>query len=133
MIRLPPRSTRTDTLCPDTTLVRSRMLLSGERLLLEMKRDRVASTVGRRDLRHLQIRGAHLRDAPGHAHDRTDRQCLGMLSPAKADIVGAAINAIDDQIVAVAPLVGEAALDDQNGRHAWRGRGGQSVLNLVGA
>src|SRR3546814_8355399 len=83
MIRLPPRSTRTDTLCPDTTLVRSRMLLAGERLLLEMKRDRVASTVGRRDLRHLQIRGAHLRDAPGHAHDRTDRPCLGMLSPAK--------------------------------------------------
>src|SRR3546814_14158682 len=29
MLRLPPRSTRTDTLCPDTTLFRSRIKLAG--------------------------------------------------------------------------------------------------------
>src|SRR3546814_19492247 len=35
MIRLPPRSTRTDTLIPDTTLFRSRTLRVGQRSLQE--------------------------------------------------------------------------------------------------
>src|SRR3546814_16507623 len=36
MIRRPPRTTRTDTLCPDTTLFRSHILAGMDKLIAEM-------------------------------------------------------------------------------------------------
>src|SRR3546814_6598858 len=42
MIRRPPRSTRTDTLFPYTTLFRSRALVAGGRTVAAADRDRVA-------------------------------------------------------------------------------------------
>src|SRR3546814_4584773 len=72
MLRRPPRSTRTDTLFPYTTLFRS------DRFRLE--RDH-----------------------------RPFRDGLGRVAAADIGIVGPAVDTIDDQVVAVVKLVGQAA------------------------
>src|SRR3546814_5961030 len=61
MNRRPPRSTRTDTLCPDTTLFRS--LVGGERRARPLRADV-------RDRRHADFERWHRRGAQGGAERR---------------------------------------------------------------
>src|SRR3546814_9447611 len=74
MIRRPPRSTRTDTLCPSTTLFRS--AVPAERPRVDV-RDRpfgiVAEAVERLDRQHRPLEGRHAIEGERDDHHTDDR------------------------------------------------------------
>src|SRR3546814_19291298 len=121
MIRRPPRSTRTDTLLPDTTLFRS------DHDDRRAPRDRGAEDAVARGEQEVADEVDHERDSAveqaepataGHQHDR---------------VAGAETGAADDadrEDDACRRRCGELLYDSpepgQEGRGSWRGRGGKS-------
>src|ERR1700693_353368 len=88
---------------------------AGGRVLPEMDIDVVAPAVLRRDLGDGAIDRASLGELRLNMNDGCLPSGLGPLALADIDIVAAAIDAIDDQVVAVIELVGEPARHDPAG------------------
>src|SRR3546814_15022496 len=95
MIRRPPRSTRTDTLFPSTTLFRS-----------------VSPTIHRRHVCDDAIGVPDRHAARRHPDNRALRDRRDGIAAPNIDIMGMTVNTVDQQVMAIAVLVGEAARDD---------------------
>src|SRR3546814_2409344 len=116
MIRRPPRSTRTDTLFPYTTLFRSQALHKVSEIY-----DRIAfAAVGRyNEFENLRIAGVRLADMRGYAYDRRDVTGPG-LANAYAQTLGTIFSSGGEKPYEVELFVaeiGEAPADDRSEEH----------------
>src|SRR3546814_15602636 len=137
MIRRPPRSTRTDTLFPYTTLFRSVQPLHDEVVVLAGLDEGAVLAHAAADLFHacLLERLDLLEGAAALVHDQLDEGVAGAAGRRRAEHLDLDIR---EAGVDLAPLgvgvganlavlrhLGSQSQEDQIGRAAWRGRGGR--------
>src|SRR3546814_14713202 len=127
MIRRPPRSTRTDTLFPYTTLFRSSFLpgdlLADKRKLLGGKAQNAAKLSQRR-LQVAHLLGDQLHLEVGPVQRQRLARAVNDPAPARGNQRQRNAIALGQQIVEL--LLEDREIAQENGREAWGERGGKN-------
>lgn len=104
--------------------------LRGRGIVPKVGLDRIDPAIARGDLRHVPVHLSRLRANRHHPHDRSLRKRLDRIAHADLDIVSAPVDTVEDEIVAIPKLVGEASR-----RHAadqWIRQRGRVMHRQVG-
>ena len=104
--------------------VRARELLARRRVLAQVQVDRVAPAVGSGDPRDRAVDLANTAALRLDPHHRVLGQRLERITPAHGHIVDPAIGRVDQEIMAILQLIGEAALDPAPDQRTRIGRAG---------